>query len=204
MTMRRFRSKPTKSKAASFPPWALVIATLAAAPALAQTVNMPNALQGFSTNRNQPIDIKSASLEIRDKNKIATFRENVHVVNGDTTLQCDTMVVEYDLDEAVAGGKPALTSRNDAQPIRRIDVTGSVLVARNDQTATADSGVFDMRANTATLSGNVVVSQGQCVVRAERLTVDLETGMSRFENPQGGAQTQSMPGRCAPPKAVDH
>jgi lipopolysaccharide export system protein LptA len=165
---------------------------------------MPNALQGFSTNRNQPIDIKSASLEIRDKDKVATFRENVHVVNGDTTLQCDTMVVEYDLDEAAAAGKPVLARRNEAQQIRRIDVTGGVLVARNDQTATADSGVFDMRANTATLSGNVVVSQGQCVVRAERLTVDLATGMSRFENPQGGVQGQSMPGRCAPPKAVEH
>jgi lipopolysaccharide export system protein LptA len=202
--MRCLRSKPKESKAASFPPWVLVIATLAAAPALAQTVNMPNALQGFSTNRNQPIDIKSASLEIRDKDKVATFRENVHVVNGDTTLQCDTMVVEYDLDEAAAGGKAVPAGRNDAQAIRRIDVTGGVLVARNDQTATADSGVFDMRANTATLSGNVVVSEGQCVVRAERLTVDLRTGMSRFENPQGGVESQSMPGRCAPPKAVEH
>jgi lipopolysaccharide export system protein LptA len=71
-------------------------------------------------------------------------------------------------------------------------------VARKDQTAMADAGVFDMQANTATLSGNVVVTEGECVVQAERLIVDLGTGVSRFENP---TQTPLQPGRCTAPQS---
>jgi lipopolysaccharide export system protein LptA len=193
MSMERRQCGPTTGIAVMLRSCAL--AMVVALPALAetQTVNIPNALQGFSTNRDQPIDIKSASLEIRDKDKLATFRENVRVVNGDTTLKCDTMTVEYEHDGVAQDGKPPPIRSNDAQQIKRIDVEGGVVVARKDQTATADSGVFDMRANTATLTGNVVVSEGECVVRAERLTVDLQTGVSRFENT---TQVPPQPDRC--------
>jgi len=34
---------------------------------------VPNAMQGFSQNRDQPIQIEAASLEMRDKKKEATF-----------------------------------------------------------------------------------------------------------------------------------
>src|SRR5512135_1102705 len=34
---------------------------------------VPNAMQGFSQNRDQPIQIESVSLEMRDKKKEATF-----------------------------------------------------------------------------------------------------------------------------------
>ncbi len=33
----------------------------------------PNAVQGFSQNRDKPIQIDAARLEVRDKSKIATF-----------------------------------------------------------------------------------------------------------------------------------
>ena len=47
---------------------------------------VPNAMQGFSQNRDQPIKIEAASLEMRDKKKEATFSGNVKVVQGDTTM----------------------------------------------------------------------------------------------------------------------
>jgi lipopolysaccharide export system protein LptA len=34
---------------------------------------VPNAMQGFSQNRDQPIQIEAAALEMRDKKKEATF-----------------------------------------------------------------------------------------------------------------------------------
>ena len=43
-------------------------------------------MQGFSQNRDQPIQIEAASLEMRDKKKEATFSGNVKVVQGDTTM----------------------------------------------------------------------------------------------------------------------
>ena len=38
-----------------------------------------------------------------------------------------------------------------------------------------------MKANTVTLLGNVLVSQGPNVLRGERLVVDLTTGVSRVD-----------------------
>ena len=54
-----------------------------------------------------------------------------------------------------------------------------MVVTQKDQTATGDTGLFDMRTNTVTLIGNVVVTQGQNVLRGERLVVDLTTGVSQ-------------------------
>ena len=43
---------------------------------------VPNAVQGFSQNRDQPIQIEAATLEMRDKKKEATFSGNVKVVQA--------------------------------------------------------------------------------------------------------------------------
>jgi lipopolysaccharide export system protein LptA len=39
--------------------------------------SVPNALQGFSQNRNQPVQIEAARLEVRDKDRKATFSGRV-------------------------------------------------------------------------------------------------------------------------------
>ena len=76
----------------------LAFALVASADALAQGAmsGVPNAMQGFSQNRDQPIQIEAASLEMRDKKKEATFAGNVKVVQGDTTMTSKTLVVFYD------------------------------------------------------------------------------------------------------------
>jgi lipopolysaccharide export system protein LptA len=135
----------------------------------------PNALQGFSQNRDKPIKINSATLEVRDKDKMATFSGDVHLVQGDTTMRSKTLVVFYEDDAAT---KPAAGTQQNQQ-IKRVEAKGGVIVVQKDQTATGDNGVFDMRANTVTLLGNVVISQGQNVVRGDRLTVDMTTGVSQ-------------------------
>jgi lipopolysaccharide export system protein LptA len=140
-------------------------------------------LQGFSQSSDQPIKIESTSLEVRDKDHIATFIGNVHVVQGDTTLKCKTLVVFYDQSAGpAAAAKPAAPSGASNQQIKRLEAKGGVVITQKDQTATGDSGVFDMKTNTATLTGNVVVTQGQNVVRGDRMVMDLTTGVSRVES----------------------
>jgi lipopolysaccharide export system protein LptA len=162
----------------------------------------PNALQGFSQNRDKPIKISSASLEVRDKDKVATFSGDVHLIQGDTTLRSKTLVVFYDDESATkeSGAKPPppIAGAPDASPIsqqiRRVEAKGGVFVIQKDQTATGESGVFDMQANTVTLLGNVVISQGQNVVKGDRLTVDLTSGTSRVEcgKSQGQCRVQAL------------
>src|ERR1044072_2906871 len=87
---------------------ALALALVAAGDALAQgaMTGVPNAMQGFSQNRDQPIQIEAASLEMRDKKKEATFSGNVKVVQGDTTMSSKTLVVFYDSGPAAPATPP--------------------------------------------------------------------------------------------------
>jgi lipopolysaccharide export system protein LptA len=157
---------------------------IAAVHAQPQPNGPPNALQGFSQNRDKPIKINSATLEVRDKDKMATFAGDVHLVQGDTSMRSKTLVVFYEDD---AAAKPATPSAGTTQAgsqqnqqIKRVEAKGNVIVTQKDQTATGDTGVFDMRANTVTMVGNVVISQGQNVVKGDTLTVDMTTGVSRI------------------------
>jgi len=159
-------------------------------------------LQG-GQDKDQPVQIEAASLEVRDKNKTATFAGDVQVVQGDTTMKCQKLVVFYGQEVGIGQGgaqagaptpdtKPALAGPKGAQNIRRIEARGGVTVITKDQNASGDLGVYDLIAKTITLTGNVVVSQGQNVIHGERVVVDTVTGNARVEsNNQGGGGTPS-------------
>jgi lipopolysaccharide export system protein LptA len=162
---------------------ALAVATTVTAVHAQQSSSPPNALQGFSQNRDKPIKITSATLEVRDKDKMATFAGDVHLVQGDTTMRSKTLVVFYDDDPSAKPGTPSASGQGGPaqnQQIKRVEAKGNVIVVQKDQTATGETGVFDMKANTVTLVGNVVISQGPNVVKGDTLTVDMTTGVSRI------------------------
>jgi lipopolysaccharide export system protein LptA len=144
----------------------------------------PNALQGFSQNRGQPVNIQADKLVVRDKDKMATFSGNVHVTQGDTEMRSKVLVVFYTDASKPAPATTMTTASTDAgeqQKIRYIEATGGVTVTQKDQNAAGEKGVFDMQSNTVTLNGNVVVTHGKDVVRGQRLTVDLTTGVSHMD-----------------------
>jgi lipopolysaccharide export system protein LptA len=145
----------------------------------------PNALQGFSQNRDKPVKINAAELEVHDKDKIAVFSGDVHLIQGDTSMRSSKLVVFYDDQPpppapAPKSGKGAQASTQitpqQNQQIKRVEARGSVIVTQKDQTATGNEGIFDMRANTVTMQGNVLISQGTSVIRGDKLTVNMTTG----------------------------
>jgi lipopolysaccharide export system protein LptA len=180
----------------------MVLAIMGAGEAGAQSAvkGVPNAMQGFSQNRDQPIQIEAASLEMRDKKKEATFAGNVKVVQGDTTMTSKTLVVFYD-QAAAAAPPPANTKSAKSAPIqsatpgpggsssiRRLEARGSVVVTQKDQIVTGETAIFDTKANQVTMQGGVVLTQGQNVLRGDRLVVDMTTGVSRVESDSGRVQ----------------
>jgi lipopolysaccharide export system protein LptA len=196
--------------------YAVMIALLAAGLASAQTPRpapaapVQSLLQG-GQDKDQPVQIEAASLEVRDKSKMATFSGDVQVVQGDTTMKCQKLVVFYGQEVGIAqAGAQAGAQAPDAKPapapapaptpagpkgaqnIRRIEARGGVTVITKDQNASGDLGVYDLINKTITLTGNVVVSQGQNVIHGERVVVDTVTGNARVEsNNQGGGATPS-------------
>jgi lipopolysaccharide export system protein LptA len=206
----RFAPDGARSRRASLCAALTAIVVLTAGGALAQkgqvSQGMPNALQGFSQNRDQPVKIQADKLEVRDKDKVATFTGNVHVIQGDTEMRSRVLVVYYEGSAKGALGTPAADNRE--QQIRRIEATGGVRVTQREQNAVGDNGTFDMQSNTVTLSGNVVVIRGKDVVRGQRLVVDLNTGVSHMESAAGGQvetligpHNESNPVPARPPRA---
>lgn len=182
---------------------ALAGAISADAAAQSAVQGVPNAMQGFSQNRDQPIQIEAASLEMRDKVKEATFSGDVKVVQGDTTMKSKTLVVFYEgsgsaTPAAPASGSPKAASKapiKAAQPgpggsssIKRLEARGGVIVTQKDQVVTGQTAVFDTRANLITMSGGVVLTQSKNVLRGDRLMVDMTTGVSRVESDSGRVQ----------------
>jgi lipopolysaccharide export system protein LptA len=158
-----------------------------AAPAASVSKGPPNALQGFSQNRDQPVHIEAATLEVRDKDKVATFSGDVHVTQGDTGMRCKSLVVFYEQDGTNTNTLPAANAGPGGQQrIKRLEARGGVVVTQKQQTATGNLGIFDMKTNTVTLTGNVVMTQGKNVLRGERLVVDLTSGVSRVEAGRNG------------------
>jgi lipopolysaccharide export system protein LptA len=167
-----------------------------AQPPAQQPSGPANALQGFAQNRDQPVKIDAGQLEVRDKDKVATFSGNVKVVQGDTTMRAKTLAVFYDGNgstaNALVAAKPGPAGQ---QKIRRLEAKGGVKVCQNDQVATGDAGIFDMQANTVMLVGNVVLTKEPNILRGDRLTVNLETGVSKIE----GGKVQAL----IFPKSID-
>jgi lipopolysaccharide export system protein LptA len=198
------RNTPARRVASCACRAAFVLAVIAAGDAGAQSAvtGVPNAMQGFSQNRDQPIQIEAASLEMRDKKKEATFSGNVKVIQGDTTMTSRSLVVFYDSTAAPAAA-PAANSKAAAKSapiqsatpgpggsssIRRLEARGSVVVTQKDQVVTGETAVFDTKTNLVTMLGGVVLTQGKNVLRGDRLMVDMTTGVSRVESEGGRVQ----------------
>ena len=196
--------------------FALALIAAGAAGAQGAVSGVPNAMQGFSQNRDQPIQIEAASLEMRDKKKEATFAGNVKVVQGDTTMTSKILVVFYDSSPSPATPAPANSKAAKSAPIqsatpgpggsssiRRLEAKGSVVVTQKDQIVTGETAIFDTKANLITMTGGVVLTQCKNVLRGDCLLVDMTTGVSRLESDSGKVQAllpQGGGGDCGPPK----
>jgi lipopolysaccharide export system protein LptA len=183
---------------------AFAFAMIAGGEVLAQSAvtGPPNAMQGFSQNRDQPIQIDAATLEMRDKKKEATFSGNVKVVQGDTTMTSKILVVFYESNSnsqptpaANAKAAPKAAPMQAATPgpegassIKRLEAKGNVVVTQKDQVVTGETAVFDTKTNLITMLGGVVLTQGKNVLRGDRLLVDMTTGVSRVESDSGRVQ----------------
>jgi len=168
----------------SFAGFLLVSAGLIAGPSAAQTTN--SQMNGLKLSNDQPIQIESDQLEIREQEKKAFFTGNVKVVQGTTTLQAGTMVVHY-------RGEGQTVTQGNAD-IEKIDVAQKVFLSSGTQQATADTGYFDMTQQVFVLEGErVVLSEGQNVFVGCKLTVQMNSGQAKLDSCGRRVQIQLDP-----------
>jgi len=150
---------------------------LAAAPALGQATS---ALRGH--NSNAPVDVNADRIEVQDRADRAVFSGNVHVVQGDMTLDAARLTVAY-LNGA---GSPQ---------IQRLDASGGVTVRSPSETANGSFGIYDLNRRLITLLGGVTLIQGQNQVHGGRLVIDMNTGRATVDGSAVGGGTAGVSGR---------
>lgn len=144
-------------------------------------------MKGLQLSNDQPIQIESDKLEIKDAENKAIFSGNVKVVQGTTTLQAGSMTVFYKAE----GG--ATVSGGNAD-IDRIEVKDRVFFNSGTQQATADTGTVNMNTQKLVLKGDkVVLSEGKNVFVGCQLNVQMDTGEAQLEACGGRVQIQLDP-----------
>lgn len=143
-------------------------------------------MSGMKLSSDEPIQIESNELQIREQEKVAEFTGNVKAVQGKTQLRAGRMIVHYKGEgSSVSGGNTDIDT---------IDVLDKVFLSTETQQATADTGRFDMTSQTFVLEGKqVVLSEGQNVFVGCRLTVQMDTGQAKLESCGKRVQIQLDP-----------
>ena len=150
------------------------------------------------TSRKEPIHIRSRDLEFLYNDKRITYRGDVVVTQGETTLKSDTLMVTYEEPTTTGDGatrpKPEPTSaekgatkpkpQNTSSPqsqntssqqqLKEIVAEGNVDITSGDRHATAKKAVFTQATRTVVLSGNAVLQEGENRVTGEKVTVFLD------------------------------
>jgi lipopolysaccharide export system protein LptA len=159
---------------------ALIVVCIAfgAVPAIAQQARMT----GMQLSGDQPIQIESDRLEVRDEDNIAIFTGNVAVTQGNTLMRSGKMTVHYGSNSAAAMA--------GASDIERIEVEDGVHLRSDDQVATGDRATFDMLTEILVMTGEeVVLSEGDNVIIGCQLTVEMATGRAQLQGCTDGSGT---------------
>jgi lipopolysaccharide export system protein LptA len=171
-----------RSKSAWLLGAASALLVLGTAPSFAQS-SATSQIPGLKLSGDQPIQIESDKLEVRQNESMAVFSGNVTVNQGPTLLKAGKMTVYYVKDakgdKSAAAGAAAMTG---AANIDHLVVEDKVYIKSNDQIATGDTGTFDMKTQLLVLKGQeVVLSQGDNVLKGCKLTVQMKSGLGNVD-----------------------
>ena len=153
----------------------LVLFIVGTVSALAQSANIAMGTGRFDASL--PVEVTADRFSIDQSSGEAVFDGNVLVVQGEVRLSAGTVTIEYE-----PGG--------NANAISRLLASGGVTFVTANDAAEAADAVYSVSQGTVTLSGDVLLTQGQNAIAGDRLVVDLESGNGRME---GGVRTVFTP-----------
>jgi lipopolysaccharide export system protein LptA len=133
-----------------------------------------------------PLDIEADHSELFNPENRAVWTGNVNVVQGTSSLRADRIEVFFDGESTGSGPTGNLGN------IERIVATGNVFYTTPEQRARGDRGVYLLAEETITLTGDVVITQGEDVFTATRFVTDLVTGNSSFGEAGDGARVRMV------------
>ena len=133
----------------------LIAAALAATPALAQD---------WTFNPNAPLDLSQAEqAAFNQQDCTGELRGNVEINQDRARIRAQTMTTQATKRGSSCGG------------IIRVEAKGEVFYVTPNERVRADRAVYDLRADTVTFTGGVIVVRGDNVTSSDRLVINLRT-----------------------------
>lgn len=134
-------------------------------------------------NAHQPIAVNADSFLADLTGDTGTYTGNVIVVQGTVKLHADKVKVQ------APGGKAS-----------RMEAEGHVVVDSPSGQAVGDTGVYDVPQQILRLTGHVVLTKDQNVMRGTALEYSMSSGLAKMTAGETPVQT-ATPGAAAPPTA---
>ncbi len=131
------------------------------------------------------VDIEADQVQVLEDELKAVFTGKVDATRGDVRLNTDKLVVRYQEKKKADGTKKT--------EVTHLDAAGSVVIITKSQRITGQWAKMNVKANELTVGGNVVVRQGQTVVRGKKLFVDLDKNTSQMTG--GRVKGSFVPGQ---------
>jgi lipopolysaccharide export system protein LptA len=162
-------------------------AALAAAAALALASG--GAQAQIAASGDAPIDITADNLDLIDAERVQVWTGSVEAVQGTNRLRSSVLRVFH---AAKPGARPGeLGQWGDAQ---RMVAEGPVHFVTPDSIAKGDRAVYELLPDEITITGNVVVTRGENVVKGDRLVIDVKTGRSTLASNAKGRGSDRVRG----------
>lgn len=126
-------------------------------------------------NSKAPVSYAADKIELQDRQERVVLSGNVDINQAGLNLKAARTTVDY-------------TNQGSLQ-IQRITATGGVVVTRANESARGAVAVYDFNRRVITMAGGVALRRGADTLNGQRLTMDLNTGISSVDGRGGGRGT---------------
>lgn len=128
-------------------------------------------VQAQISGRGGPMDVSANRVELIDAEHVAIWTGAVEALQGGNRLRAEQVRIYF----AGKGGPSSGAPGRDWGAVQRIEASGTVFFVTPQQTARGNNALYNINDDNVVLTGDVIVAQGQSVVRGDRLVVDLKT-----------------------------
>lgn len=118
-------------------------------------------LGGMTVDPEEEIEVTSQTLSVDQETGFAIFEGDVVVIQGELRMSAERVEVLF-IDET--------------NEISRLIATGGVLLANAEDEAEADRADYDITTQMLTMTGDVLVNQGETVIAADSMVVNVTDG----------------------------
>ena len=137
----------------------------------------------IAASSDAPVDVTADRLEAQNQNCTAVWSGSAEAVQDQSRLRANTITLVNRKNEGRGGGCGIL---------ERMEAMGEVFYVTPQQTVRSDSAVYSAANDTLIMSGQVIVAQGDNVLRGDRLSIVIKTGQATMET---GSKGRGKPGR---------